>query len=467
MDEVEPVRGEGHFQRLTGDGIDKRKLLLENEIEFGIELNPSQDDHGPDYFDGEQIFKNLNFDCTHDGADSDNDQTPFERMASNMKDITPTHDKGVLKQIVTHGTGNKVPQGASVKVHYNAYLEYSEEPFDSSILRNYPVRVKLGAGEQILGWEIAIPTMKKGEKSRFLVKSEYAYGKMGCPPRIPANATVLFLIEVLHFVDEAKADEFDNSTREQIQKMTFRDRLCLADSLRQRGNDEFKNKRYTQALKTYRKAVDQMETSRLADEEEERTMEKTCLTLYLNASICGIKIGNWRNAAIFARKALRIDKKSVKANYRLGKALGQMSEFEDARKLLLEAQRLDPKNREVRAELEKLNNNLKKFQQMDKMMCSKMFEPTSNPRTSNPTASASNTETSGIVSTEEDDASQGMLDFIKNKIRDFQDDSSQKELPLPPSLKPNELENVVAFAIEEGLVMGKDEETGMSCIKKQ
>lgn len=42
-------------------------------------------------------------------------------------------------------------------------------------------------------------------------------------------------------------------------------------------------------------------------------------------------------------------------------------------------------------------------------------------------------------------------------LRDFQDDSSQKELPLPPSLKPNELENVVAFAIEEGLVMGKDE----------
>ena len=65
------------FQRLTGDGIDKRKLLLENEVEFGIELNPSQDDHGPDYFDGEQIFKNLNFDCTQDGADSDNDQVIF------------------------------------------------------------------------------------------------------------------------------------------------------------------------------------------------------------------------------------------------------------------------------------------------------------------------------------------------------------------------------------------------------
>ena len=49
-------------------------------------------------------------------------------------------------------------------------------------------------------------------------------------------------------------------------------------------------------------AVDQMENCNLADEEEERTMEKTCLTLYLNASICGIKTGNWKNAAHFARK---------------------------------------------------------------------------------------------------------------------------------------------------------------------
>ena len=31
-------------------------------------------------------------------------------------------------------------------VHYNAYLEYSEEPFDSSILRNYQERFKLGSG---------------------------------------------------------------------------------------------------------------------------------------------------------------------------------------------------------------------------------------------------------------------------------------------------------------------------------
>ena len=51
-------------------------------------------------------------------------QTPFERMASNMDDITPTHDKGVLKQIVTHGTGSRVPQGASVKGITSTLLMY-------------------------------------------------------------------------------------------------------------------------------------------------------------------------------------------------------------------------------------------------------------------------------------------------------------------------------------------------------
>ena len=31
--------------------------------------------------------------------------------------------------------------------------------------------------------------MKKNEISRFLIEPQYAYGKMGCPPRIPADST--------------------------------------------------------------------------------------------------------------------------------------------------------------------------------------------------------------------------------------------------------------------------------------
>ena len=44
-------------------------------------------------------------------------------------------------------------------------------------------------GEVIPGLEVAVKSMKRTERSQFLVSSEYGFGKLGCPPRIPPNAT--------------------------------------------------------------------------------------------------------------------------------------------------------------------------------------------------------------------------------------------------------------------------------------
>ena len=82
-----------------------------------------------------------------------------------------------------------VPEGSIVRVHYNGYLEYSAEPYDSSRLRNSPMQFTLGKEAVIPGWEIGIGTMRKNELARFLVKAEYAFGDLGCPPRIPPEAT--------------------------------------------------------------------------------------------------------------------------------------------------------------------------------------------------------------------------------------------------------------------------------------
>ena len=43
-------------------------------------------------------------------------------------------------------------------------------------------------GGHLAGLEVAFSSMKKKEKSRFLIKPQYAYGKMGSPPRIPEDA---------------------------------------------------------------------------------------------------------------------------------------------------------------------------------------------------------------------------------------------------------------------------------------
>lgn len=44
--------------------------------------------------------------------------------------------------------------------------------------------------------------MKKGEVAKFTLKPDYAYGASGSPPKIPANATLVFEIELLSFKNE-------------------------------------------------------------------------------------------------------------------------------------------------------------------------------------------------------------------------------------------------------------------------
>ena len=46
-------------------------------------------------------------------------------------------------------------------VHYNAYFEMNDEPFDSTYLRSKTFEFKLGAGEVVAGLDIAVATMKK------------------------------------------------------------------------------------------------------------------------------------------------------------------------------------------------------------------------------------------------------------------------------------------------------------------
>ena len=103
--------------------------------------------------------------------------------------IKLTEDGGVLKKTIRHGTGPLVPDGAIVRVHYNGYLEFSDEPFDSSRLRNRQHQFTLSKGEAIRGWEVGVASMRRTELARFIITSEYAYGSMGCPPRIPPEAT--------------------------------------------------------------------------------------------------------------------------------------------------------------------------------------------------------------------------------------------------------------------------------------
>ncbi|GAB1609875.1 peptidyl-prolyl cis-trans isomerase FKBP4-like isoform X1 [Argonauta hians] len=124
-------------------------------------------------------------------------------------DITPKQDGGVMKEILREGTTDEKPSnGDTVFVHYVGTLLDGTE-FDSSRSRGDLFSFPLGEEKVIKAWDIGVLTMKKGELARLTCKSEYAYGKGGCPPKIPPDATLVFEVELFDWKDDLspKKDE--------------------------------------------------------------------------------------------------------------------------------------------------------------------------------------------------------------------------------------------------------------------
>ena len=94
------------------------------------------------------------------------------------------------------GTGTEATEGRSVSVHYTGTLTNGEK-FDSSLDRGRPFEFTLGAGRVIKGWDQGVRGMKVVGKRKLTIPPELGYGARGLPPVIPANATLVFEIELL------------------------------------------------------------------------------------------------------------------------------------------------------------------------------------------------------------------------------------------------------------------------------
>jgi FKBP-type peptidyl-prolyl cis-trans isomerase len=86
--------------------------------------------------------------------------------------------------------------GDIVWVHYTGKLE-NGTVFDTSLERHEPIQFQLGKGGVIKGWDEGILGMKIGEKRKLTIPSELGYGAAGSPPKIPANATLIFDVELI------------------------------------------------------------------------------------------------------------------------------------------------------------------------------------------------------------------------------------------------------------------------------
>ncbi len=105
-------------------------------------------------------------------------------------------ESGLRYQILQEGNGVKAEKGKTVSVHYKGQL-LDGTVFDSSYKRKAPIDFTLGVGQVISGWDEGITLLKVGDKARFAIPSDLAYGTRGAGGVIPPNAALIFDVELM------------------------------------------------------------------------------------------------------------------------------------------------------------------------------------------------------------------------------------------------------------------------------
>ena len=124
-------------------------------------------------------------------------------LAKNVLDSTvKVTTKGVQYKVIKEGTGISPKVSDKVQVHYIGSLLDGTE-FDNSVKRGEPLEFPVNA--VIEGWQDLLQVMKEGMKVKAWIPSALAYGEAGVPPMIPANALLVFEVELLKVYAETPA----------------------------------------------------------------------------------------------------------------------------------------------------------------------------------------------------------------------------------------------------------------------
>jgi len=126
-----------------------------------------------------------------------------ENNLKNLNNISKGFEvtsSGLRYKITDKGNGNSAVVGKNVKVHYKGQL-IDGTVFDSSFKRNEPIEFTLGIGQVIKGWDEGLVLMSEGDKARFIIPSDLAYGEAGAGGVIPPNANLIFDVELVSVIN--------------------------------------------------------------------------------------------------------------------------------------------------------------------------------------------------------------------------------------------------------------------------
>jgi peptidylprolyl isomerase len=101
----------------------------------------------------------------------------------------------VIKDLIK-GTGPAATANSTVTVQYVGVLYKGGKQFDASWNDGSGQPTSLPLTGVIKGWQQGIPGMRVGGRRELIIPSNLGYGAAGSPPKIPANAALVFVIDL-------------------------------------------------------------------------------------------------------------------------------------------------------------------------------------------------------------------------------------------------------------------------------
>ena len=101
-------------------------------------------------------------------------------------------------QVVTvvEGTGPKLEKGQTLTMNYLGQT-YRGEVFDQTYDKGQPASFQIGVGSLIDGWDEGLVGVPIGSRVILVIPPDKGYGEQGSGDKIPGNATLVFVVDLL------------------------------------------------------------------------------------------------------------------------------------------------------------------------------------------------------------------------------------------------------------------------------
>ncbi|XP_078097126.1 FKBP prolyl isomerase 16 [Mustelus asterias] len=266
-----------------------------------------------------------------------------EEAEQTKLDKVPGLDDWLLqKKILKEGQGQatRPDVGQEVTIKLLGVLE------DGTIIDKDPkLTFVIGDGDAIQALEFCAFSMQLDEVALAVSDGQYAYGHNGRAPDVPADATLIYEVQLLNVRNAPDP-----------KRLLVSDCIRTCKQKRERGNYHFQREDYQSAVKSYNLALDILNTSSelnpSAQEAEE--LQEDGLKCLNNLAAAQMKLDLHEEVIASSNALLQLDPNNVKALFRKGKLLSKQGDYEEAMETLKRALKLEPSTKAIHAELSKL-----------------------------------------------------------------------------------------------------------------